>query len=138
MSNLEDHARRELVAAGYYPDSKDPLDHSIYWSTIGIVRHFGSCGHSGASAAAHLALIERLLQFKSLTPITDNPAEWQEIEEGFMGRPGVFQNRRDGRLFSEDGGKTYHNVDEQRYGWRARLFGRWKAIYTSQHSGVNV
>ena len=62
MGNLEDHARQELVAAGYDPDTEDVMDHNIYWHTLGIVRHFSACGHSGGSAAAHLAMLNQLLQ----------------------------------------------------------------------------
>lgn len=134
MSNLVDHATRELNWAGYAHDSEDEMDRSIYFSTLMIVEAFSVVGHSGGSAPFHLDMIEKLLRFEPLGPITDSPGEWMEIDEGMMGKPGVAQNTRDGRMFSEDGGKTYYSVDELRRGWKARLFGRTGKIYKSAPS----
>lgn len=131
MSNLVEHAKAELKRAGYAPDMEDDMERVIYQSTIKIVEAFSQCGHSGMSAMIHTDMIRRLLSFEPLGTITNDPDEWMEISEEMMGEPGVYQNRRDGRMFSEDAGLTYHNVDEQRYGWKATLFGRWKKIYTS-------
>jgi hypothetical protein len=123
MSNLMAHAEQELKWAGYSPECEDPMDQAIYKHTMMIVQHFSLCGHSGGSAPIHLDMIEKLLRFEPLGPITDNPDEWQHVgEDGFDGP--TWQNRRDGRMFSHDGGRTYYSVDELRRGWKRKLFGR--------------
>jgi hypothetical protein len=71
MGNLEIHAHRELLAAGYSEGSEDELDRRIYLTTMGIVKLFSQNGHSGGSAAVHTHMINRLLQFKSLTYLAE-------------------------------------------------------------------
>lgn len=133
MSNLMAHAERELKAAGYSLESEDVMDRRIYKHTMLIVQQFALCGHSGASAAMHTDMITKLLQFQPLGPITRDVHEWEPVGELYpgMSEDMIWQNRRDGRMFSEDGGRTYYNVDELRRGWRARLFGRVRRRYES-------
>lgn len=131
MSNLVKHAERELRAAGYSPDMADLTERNIYNVTLRIVQLFSHVGHSGGSAQVHTEVIHRLLKFEPLGPITVDFGEWMHIDEAMAGRPDCWQNRRDGRMFSNDGGKTYYNVDELRCGWRAKLFGRVSKRYTS-------
>lgn len=132
-SNLVAHAKFELKRVGYSPDSEDKMNRNIYFHTAAIVRHFSECGHSGGSAPIHLDMIEKLLRFEPLGPLTDDPDEWINVADfGGPGSPALWQNRRDGRMFSEDGGKTYYSVDEFRYGWKAKLFGRKGKIYKSE------
>lgn len=103
MSNLVDHARRELALLG-----EDP------WVTDGVVKvvsAFVEMSHTGSSAEAVTGYLERLLRFQPLTPITDNPKDWEDRSE-MSGTP-LWQNRRDSRAMSTDGGKTYTLVDEE-------------------------
>lgn len=130
MSNLMLHAEVELKRAGYSLESEDEMDRVIYRNTMGIVRLFSMCGHSGGSAPIHTDMIAKLLSFEPLGPITSDVHEWQKIADGMGFEDPTWQNRRDGRMFSHDGGKTYYNVEELRYGWRRRVFGRRK-MYTS-------
>jgi hypothetical protein len=102
-SPLVAHARRELTLFG--EDS---------WVTDGlckVVAAFAEMGHSGSSAAACAAYLEKLLRYEPLTPITDDPAEWIDQSE-ISGYP-IWQNLRDSRALSKDGGKTYTIVDEE-------------------------
>lgn len=128
-SNLVTHAKRELARAGYTADVTDRMDRDIYVSTMVIVQAFASVGHSGYSAAAHAYMVNQLLQFKSLGPITDNPDEWQKVSLDLERE--AWQNVRESSLFSEDGGKTYYDIDEFRRGWRRKLFGLRGKMYTS-------
>lgn len=43
------------------------------------------------------------MNYEPLTPLTGDPTEWQPIAEQQMGRPGVEQNVRCGRVFRENG-----------------------------------
>lgn len=122
-NNLITHAKRELRFAGYSPNDTDPMNVQIYNSTLDIVRAFIKCGHSGMSAQFHVAMIQSLLSFEALGPVTDNPDEWLDVSDAMGGDP-TWQNIRDSKMFSEDGGKTYYNLNEYRYGWRRKLLGR--------------
>jgi hypothetical protein len=99
-SNLVAHARRELeLLIGEEPDTIKGY--------LKVIQAFADMGHSGGSASVAIPTIGRLLQFENLAPLTDDPDDW--IEVGF----GVWQNRRCSRMFSEDGGKSYTDVDDR-------------------------
>ncbi|MEU9218910.1 hypothetical protein AB0D47_20440 [Streptomyces sp. NPDC048376] len=103
-SPLVDHARRELALIG-----EDD------WLTDGlckVVAAFAEMGHSGFSAAHSTAVLEKLLRYQPLSPLTDDPAEWIDRAQEMGGEP-FWQNRRDSRAMSRDGGKTYTLIDEE-------------------------
>lgn len=69
-----------------------------------LLHVFASQGHSGASAAITAQLLGKLLRFEPIGPLTGEPDEWHEVG------PGVFQNRRCGRVFKDAtqfGGQAY-------------------------------
>lgn len=106
-SNLVKHARHELERIGEEPAVID-------WY-LRVIREYASFGHSGGSAWATSATLNELLAFRPLGPLTDDPEEWLHHGEDISGEPGgLWQNKRDGRCFSNDGGKTYRNNDTGR------------------------
>jgi hypothetical protein len=100
---LVEHARRELQLIGEEPDVTE-------WYCR-VITEFASAGHSGGSAAVAIPVLHELLQFHPLTPLTADPAEWinQSKPSGYP----LWQNRRDSRAFSADGGKTYWLLHER-------------------------
>ena len=97
MSHLVDHARHELELSG--ETTEDPR---FTASILAAVEAFASYdGHSGASHFAAVDMLGRLLRLEPLGPLTSSPDEWLEVG------PSVWQNRRDSRAFSTDGGKTW-------------------------------
>lgn len=104
-SNLVQHAIRELALI----DNDQWFNDSI----INAVREFAKGGHSGGSAPIASAMLYDLLQYKPLTPLTDDPDEWMLIDEEVAGRPDLWQSKRDPAAFSNDGGKTYTLVSEK-------------------------
>lgn len=98
-SNLVKHARRELELAGN--------DEDFNMSIINAVRAFTSYGHSGGSASVAIPMLNELLQFKNLTPLTDDPKEWMKISED-----DGWQSRRNAEAFSMDEGKTYYLLSD--------------------------
>jgi len=101
QSNLVDHARRELGYVGEEPET--------IAGYLKVIRAFADMGHSGGSASVAIPVINELLQFKNLTPLTDNPEEWEEHGPAkWDGTNGVWQNIRNGEAFSNDGGRTYY------------------------------
>lgn len=99
QSNLVAHARRELELIGEEPD--------VIAGYLKVIQAFADMGHSGGSAFVAIPTINRLLSFENLAPLTDDPDDW--IEVGY----GMWQNRRCSRMFSEDGGKSYTDVDDR-------------------------
>lgn len=96
-SNLVAHAIRELDILGE-TSYEEP---SMRKCVLDIVRLFAEQGHSGSSAGYLSHVLDKVLRFQPLTPITDNAEDWIEVG------PEVWQCRRDGECFSNDGGKTY-------------------------------
>lgn len=120
-SPLVAHARRELALMG-----------EDQWITDGlckVVAAFAEMGHSGFSAAHCAAYLDRLLRCQPLTPLTDDPAEWQDRSE-ISGTP-LWQNIRDSRAMSTDGGRTYTLVDEE-----PQDSDSGQPVHTSQHKAV--
>jgi len=109
-SNLVNHARRELELIGEEPETIDGI--------LRIMQAFADMGHSGGSASVIIPWIHELLQFNNLKPLTDNPDEWQQLND--MGMLDVWQSRRRADAFSTDGGKTYYTLGElkRRHWWR--------------------
>ena len=110
MSNLRDHAEREMKLAG--------VDNDIYGDLVSkavleLIDTFDKQGHSGMSAALVLSIFNRVVDFKNLTPLTNDPEEWQH-HEYVDGE--TWQNKRCSEAFSRDGGKTYYLLSERRKG----------------------
>jgi hypothetical protein len=102
MSNLVEHARRELELIGEEPETVNAY--------IKVIQAFDDMGHSGGSAFVAIPVIGDLLQLKNLKPLTNDPAEWFDHSE-ITGEP-FWQNIRNGEAFSYDGGKTYYLLSE--------------------------
>ena len=103
--SLAEHARRELELCGQY--AEDP---AYSESIIAAVEAFASYGHSGGSISLAREQLHALLAYRALSPLTSDPAEWADQSEA-SGVP-LWQNRRDPGVFSEDGGQTWHGLEE--------------------------
>lgn len=97
-SGLVDHAWREL--------SLTEEDQDFKWAVMKVVNAFASYGHSESSAMAMLGCLEQLIRFRNLTPLTNNPAEWNEVTDE------LWQSSRRSEAFSHDVGHTYYLVSE--------------------------
>lgn len=104
MSNLVEHARRELELIGEEPETIQGY--------LKVVQAFADMGHSGGSASVAIPTLFELLQFKNLRGLTDDPEEWMHIAEEMAGEPNLWQNRRNGEAFSNDGGANYWLLSE--------------------------
>ena len=102
---IVDHARRELELLGEEQSTVDGY--------LKICEVFAEMGHSGGSASVFIPTLTRLLEQKNLTPLTDNPDEWNFIAEDVWGTEGgIWQNNRNSEAFSNDEGKTYYLLSE--------------------------
>lgn len=118
MSKLVEHAKRELTLAKLYREDSvdshitDEYDNAIAAAVIELVQVFADQRHSGMSAAMTRGLLIRLLSYDTLSPLTNNPDEWNFIPEEMSGEPdGLWQNIRNSSAFSKDAGRTYWTLD---------------------------
>lgn len=106
-SNLVAHARRELELLGEEPEFIEGY--------LKVIQAFANMGHSGGSASVAIPVIHELLSFNNLSPLTTDPQDWQHHPDNSFGNvEGIWQNRRNGKAFSTDAGKTFYLIDEER------------------------
>ena len=100
MSNLIDHARRELELIGAF--DKD----GVYGGMVGdavleLISAFAKQGHSGASAALVSDIFHRVARYEPLSPLTGDDSEWTKLDSAFGSN--LEQNSRCSSVFREDG-----------------------------------
>jgi len=104
-SALFRHAQRELELAN--------VDVGLADSLLDAVAALASYGHSWGSAGWAIETLGLLLRYMPLSPLTDNPAEWNEVLPSDMPDGPLWQSNRQSSAFSTDGGKTYYSVDDK-------------------------
>lgn len=104
MSNLVAHAKRELEIIGEEQETIDGI--------LRVIQAFADMGHSGGSHSIVAPIVYELLQFRTLSPLTDSPDEWTYIQKEIAGGTGIWQSQRNPEAFSHDGGRTYHILSE--------------------------
>lgn len=104
---LVEHARRELELCGQ--TAEDP---GYAASLVAAVAAFASYGHSGGSAMCAIEQLHQLLQYRTLSPLTSDPAEW--IDQSLISGYPMWQNARDPAAMSRDAGQTWYFVDDRR------------------------
>jgi len=104
MRNLVEHAEREMKLAGLYDKDAD-YGGMIPEAVMALVKAHAEQGHSGASHALTLQIFNRVINFKTLTPVSSSD-HWNEVEAG------LWQNSRQSSVFSKDGGQTWYDIDK--------------------------
>jgi len=124
MSNLIDHAKRELQAAGYNLDSQeDGPNKWICENLLELLEVFSKQGHSGFSALYCIDAFKRLASFEPLGPLTGEDSEWVKVQDDlwqnirashvFKGQDGVAYDI-DGRIFREPDGCCYTSSESRK------------------------
>ncbi len=103
------HAKRELELAGLFEDDPD-YDGMIGNAVMELIEAFANQGHSEFSASMVRDIFTRVSNFKTLTPITSDPAGWHDVSE-VSGRH-MLQSLRDPAIFSVDDGATWYSIDD--------------------------
>lgn len=108
--------------------NNDSIQNEINNDIIELVEVFAKQGHSGFTASYTLGILNRLLSWKPITPLTGSDDEWGEV---FDNESNTQQNKRcssvfrknfdnstayylDGKVFSDDGGKTWFTSRDSR------------------------
>lgn len=105
MTSLIEHARKELVFLG-------ESDRTIS-AYIDVLQSFSDMSSLGLSPEDIVPVITKLLYFKNLTPLTDDPSEWAEVGTNSGMTKSLWQSTRDAQAFSTDAGKTYYILSER-------------------------
>lgn len=93
--SIKTHAEQELALIGLGPDCTDEMDKAMREHILKMVDTFADEGHSGFSASYAIRILEKLLKFEPVTPLTGEDDEWMEIADG------TYQNKRCGRVFKK-------------------------------------
>ena len=145
MDNYQLHAIRELKILGYkfdddgYPieDSDEDFDMNaeICMCIMEILEVFAKQGHSGSSASYAISILEKVLRFEPVTPLTGNDDEWNEIGDQ---NGTLYQNNRCSHVFKDDNG-AYDIDGKVFWEWHIDDDGRrYKSHYTCRESRVPV
>ena len=148
MSNLHSHALAEFRAAGWTDDDgkfKEEMQEAICKHVLELLKVFADEGHSGSTAPYAANMFKKLAMFEPLVPLTGEDWEWSEVS------PGVFQNKRCGRVFKQAdrfNGQAYDLDGRVFYEWAERGLDpdekgypgkrRFQSYYTSRESMVPI
>lgn len=107
---LLDFAKTELEIAGLFDEDSD-YGGMIGTAVMEIMEVFSKQGHSGFSASMVTDIVNRLMRYEPLTPLTYGPEEWYD-RSAESGRP-MWQNKRKPSVFSVDHGVTHYDLDKE-------------------------
>lgn len=103
-SNMERYAKEELKRLRGPADEPDEMQDAIEANVLGIVREFSDAGHSGSSGAYTIGIIQKLLDFEPLTPLTGEDDEWTDLDYDDDMKA---QNKRCPHVFKRADGTAY-------------------------------
>lgn len=107
MTKLEEHAKQELERANLF--SGGDYEGLIGNSVMELVKTLSSQGHSGMSHQITMEVFNIVANFKTLTSISSDPAEWNDVSQFSNDGNKLYQSNRNPEIFSKDGGKTWYN-----------------------------
>lgn len=129
MTNIETYAIDELTRIGMY-GSGDEMNDAMCEHILKMVNVFAEEGHSGFSAEYAISILQKLLRFEPLSPLTGEDDEWNEVGEEYGNS--IYQNKRLSRVFKE-------SKDGQAYDIYGKVFVEPNgASYTSRDSRVYI
>jgi hypothetical protein len=125
MTTIKTYAINELTRIGMY-NSGEEMDDEMCEHILKIVDVFDEEGHSGFSAEYAIGILQKLLRWEPLSPLTGDDDEWRNLENG------RFQNKRCSRVFKGEKGAQAHDI-------RGKVFVNPDgATFTSRDSRVYI
>jgi hypothetical protein len=102
-------------------DSPDEMNRAMRKHILHMMQEFADEGHSGFSASYAIGILEKLLRYKPLTPLTGADDEWVDVAEQSGGI--LWQNKRASHVFKDNEGA--YDID-------GKVFWEW---YTDPETG---
>lgn len=102
MSFIE-HAKRELDIIGMTADSPDEMNLAMREHILHMVEEFAKEGHSGFSSSYALSILQKLLAYEPLAPLTGEDSEWNDVTSYGNGDV-LYQNKRCSHVFKDSTG----------------------------------
>lgn len=116
--SFREHAEREMRLAGFYDEDSD-YGGMIPGAVLALVEAHSKEGHSGGSHELVIEIFKKVICFKTLTPLTSNYEEWFKHDHQ-VGGVDCWQSIRCPSAFSQDGGKTWYDIDDpEKKNWPA-------------------
>jgi hypothetical protein len=103
-SNLVNYAKQELALLRGPAGEPDEMQDAIEANVLQMVEIFSREGHSGSSAAYTIGILEKVLRFEPLTPLTGADDEWVILD---YGPEMAAQNKRCSHVFRRSDGTAY-------------------------------
>ena len=133
MSDLLRYAEQELDLIGMTADSPEEMNVDMRNHILRMVEEFSKEEHSGLSASYTIHVLENLLKYKPLSPLTGADSEWVEVADG------LFQNKRCHSVFKNESGAwdidgiVFYDINVDKDTGES-----YKSYYTNASSKVKV
>lgn len=133
-SHLVYHAKAELDAIGMTEDSPDEINCMMRKHLIHMVTEFAKEGHSGFSANYAIGMLNKLFDYKPLSPLSGKDEEWNEVGDD------LWQNKRCSTIFKDKTGKAYNIDGIVFYEWNTdkETGEKYKSYFTCKLSRIPV
>ena len=110
--SIRQYAKSELAGINH---DESGLQSMIDECVLELVDVFSKQGHSNHSAHYVISVLERVLNFLPITPLTGEDDEWEKENDGIYRNKRCMRVIREngiaydtmGKVFSDDGGKTW-------------------------------
>ena len=104
-SALYEYAKKELerIEKGCEDEESLSMQQAIDKNILELINVFSNQHHSGFTATYVIDILQRLLHYKPLTPLTGEDDEWEDVTSYGYDTP-TFQNKRCSAVFKDDRG----------------------------------
>lgn len=104
-SALYEYAKKELerIEKGCKDEESLSMQQAIDKNILELINVFSNQHHSGFTATYVIDILQRLLHYKPLTPLTGGDDEWEDVTSYGYDTP-TFQNKRCSAVFKDDKG----------------------------------
>lgn len=104
-SALYEYAKNELerIEKGCKDEESLSMQQTIDKNILELIDVFSNQHHSGFTASYVIEILQRLLHYKPLTPLTGEDDEWEDVTSYGYDTP-TFQNKRCSAVFKDDKG----------------------------------
>ena len=129
MSELVKFAENELnlLLTTCEDEESTKMQKVINENILKVVKTFSEAGHTGFTAGYALNIIDRLLRYQPISPLTGNEDEWNDVTD-LSGGKTLYQNKRcpfvfkegdraynsEGKIFSDDNGHTWYTCKDSK------------------------